>query len=456
MGLKMLGTAAAAAAAAAGTTVLSAAVGVISSAAADQWKDYFYCEALPSNILAVKGKKVITKGATFSSAHGNENVITKGSGIVVADGQCMMIVDNGKVVELCAQPGEYTYDNSTAPSLFGDSIGQSIKDFIADTWRRVGYGGSTAHDQRVYYFNMKEIMNNKFGTQNPVPFRVVDRNINLDIDISIRCNGEYTYKITDPVTFYTNVCGNVSQNYTTDQLAGTLKAEFLTALQPAFAQISAQGIRYSALPGYTQELTDAMNTALAQKWKERRGIEIVSVMINSATASKEDEELIKQAQKAGMYQNPGMAAANLAAAQADAMRAAASNSAGAMTGFMGMNMAQQMGGLNAQQLYQMNAQQQPAVSVSENSESWNCSCGAKNTGKFCAECGKPKPSANGWTCACGAFNQGKFCAECGKPKPAGVKQYRCDKCGWMPENPSKPPRFCPECGDVFDSNDLVQ
>lgn len=436
--------------------LLKAVFSAVSSTMADQWKEFFYCEALPSNVLVTKGQKRVS--AKSSNTKGSENIITNGSGIAVADGQCMIIVDNGRVVELCAEPGEYTYDTSSEPSIFSGSLGNSIKETFKKIGARIGYGGDTGHDQRIYYFNLKEIMNNKFGTQNPVPFRVVDRNINLDIDISIRCNGEYTYRIADPMLFYTNVCGNVSQNYTSEQIAGTLKAEFLTALQPAFAQISAQGVRYSALPGYTQEITDAMNQALAQKWREKRGIEIVSVMINSATASKEDEELIKQAQRAGMLQSPGMAAATLTAAQADAMKTAAGNSGGAHVGFMNMNLAQQTGGLNAQALYQMQAQQQavrPATSVPENADSWHCACGASNTGKFCIECGKPKPSANGWTCACGAFNQGKFCAECGKPKPSGAKIYRCDKCGWKPADPSKPPRFCPECGDVFDANDEV-
>jgi len=437
--------------------LLKAVFSAVGSTMADQWKEFFYCEALPSNVLVTKGQKRIS--AKSSNTKGSENIITNGSGIAVADGQCMIIVDNGKVVELCAEPGEYTYDTSTEPSIFSGSLGNSIKETFKLIGKRIGYGGDTGHDQRIYYFNLKEIMNNKFGTQNPVPFRVVDRNINLDIDISIRCNGEYTYRIADPMLFYTNVCGNVAQSYTSDQIAATLKAEFLTALQPAFAQISAQGVRYSALPGYTQEITDAMNTALAQKWREKRGIEIVSVMINSATASKEDEDLIKQAQRAGMLQSPGMAAATLTAAQADAMKAAAGNSGGATLGFMNMNMAQQAGGMNAQALYQMHAQQTaPAyvnTSVPENASTWSCACGAKNTGKFCAECGKPKPVSNGWTCSCGQFNQGRFCSECGSPKPSGVKTYRCDKCGWKPADPAKPPRFCPECGDIFDANDEV-
>ncbi len=438
--------------------LIKAVVSAVGGTMADQWKDFFYCEALPANVLVMKGQKSTSRRS--SNTKSNENIITSGSGIAVADGQCMMIVDNGKAVELCAEPGQYTYDASSEPSIFSGSLGSSIKETFQKIGQRITFGGGTGHDQRIYYFNMKEIMNNKFGTQNPVPFRVVDQNIHLDIDISIRCNGEYTYRIADPMLFYANVCGNVSSQYTTDQISGTLKAEFLTALQPAFAKISALGVRYSALPGYTQELTDAMNQALSQKWREKRGIEIVSVMINSATASKEDEELIKQAQRTGMLQNTGMAAATLTEAQAAAMKTAAGNANGSMMGFMNMNMAQQAGGLNAQQLFQMNAAQQAQqpkfTTVPENSNTWTCVCGTKNAGKFCLECGKPKPTANGWTCSCGVFNQGKFCMECGKPKPSGVKIYRCDKCGWKPADPSKPPKFCPECGDIFDQNDLVQ
>lgn len=323
-------------------------------------------------------------------------------------------------------------------------------------------------------------MDNKFGTPNPVPFRVVDRDIGLDIDISVRCNGVFSYKITDPMLFYTNVCGNVEREYTREEIDSQLKSEFLSALQPAFAKISEMGIRYSAIPGHTMELSDAMNEVLSKKWSELHGLSIVSVAINSITAPKEDEEMIKQAQRTAMMRDPTMAAATLTGAQADAMRAAASNSNGAMMGFMGMNMAGQAGGMNAQALYRMGAQQQQAA---PSANSWTCSCGAVNTGKFCTECAKPKPapagqwtcscgavntgkfctecakprpntSSEGWTCSCGTVNKGKFCMNCAKPKPAGAPLYRCDKCGWVPEDPYHPPKFCPECADPFDDADI--
>ena len=436
--------------------LIKAGMGALGGTLADQWKEYFYCDALDSDVLVVKGQKR-TSGRS-SNTRGNENIISNGSVIAVADGQCMMIVEQGKIVEFCAEPGEFKYDASTEPSIFSGSFGESILATFKTIGKRFTYGGDTGKDQRVYYFNTKEIIDNRFGTPAPVPFRVVDNNIGLDIDISVRCNGMYTYKIVNPLLFYTNVCGNVDSDYKRGEIDSTLKSEFISALQPAFASISAMGIRYSALPGHTMELSDAMNEALTQKWKELRGIAVVSVAINSITAPKEDEDMIKELQRTAVMRNPNMAAATLVGAQADAMKTAASNSAGAMTGFMGMNMAAQNGGMNAQGLFQMGAAQQqnsaPAPTEKKQAtDEWTCSCGEKNTGRFCAECGSKKPEM-GWTCSCGTVNKGKFCSECGAKKPAGVPQYKCDKCGWEPEDPTHPPKFCPECGDSFGDEDI--
>ena len=290
---------------------------------------------------------------------------------------------------------------------------------------------------------------NKYGTANPVPFRVVDKNIGLDMDISIRCFGEYSYRLTDPILFYKNVCGNAAEEYSRERLDGQLKSEFLTALQPAFARISEMGVRYSALPGHTQELADVMNQVLSAKWSNLRGISVISVGVSSVKASAEDEDMLKQLQKSAVYRNPNMAGAALVDAQAEAMKSAAKNDKGAMMGFMGMNMAQNVGGLNANALFQMGSNASPAAQENR----WRCRCGAENTGKFCTECGAPKIS--GWICAnCGEVNQGKFCANCGGKKPTGEPLYRCDKCGWEPEDPKNPPKFCPECGDPFGVEDM--
>ena len=424
---------------------LNSAKGIL----ADQWKEYFYCDSMDADVLMAKGVK-----RTRGNNRGSDNIITNGSVIAVNEGQCAMIVDQGKIVEFTAEAGEFTWDASSEGTIFQGDLYDGLKDSWQNFKRRFTFGGDTGKDQRVYFFNTKEIPGNKYGTPAPVPFRVVDHNIGLDVDISVRCNGQYSYKITDPILFYKNVCANVSGTFTRDEIDGQLKSEFLTALQPAFARISALGIRYSALPGHTMELSDALNTVLSGKWSDLRGISVVSVGINSITASKEDEDMIKELQKSAVFRNTGMAAAHMVQAQAEAMKTAAANDGGAMMGFMGMNMAQQAGGVNAAQLFQMANQQNPAPAPAPAAGGWKCSCGAVNTGKFCAECGSPKPAANGWTCSCGAVNKGKFCSECGAKKPAAAPLYRCDKCGWEPEDPKNPPRFCPECGDRFNDEDI--
>ena len=556
--------------------LIKAAMGAAGGVMADQWKEFFYCDALNQDTLMIKGQK--RTGARSSNTKGSDNIISNGSGIAVANGQCMMIVEQGKVVEVCAEPGEYTYDTSSEPSIFAGNLSDSIKstfmtigkrftyggdtgkdqrvyyfntkeitdnkfgtkgsdniisngsgiavangqcmmiveqgkvvevcaepgeytydtssepsifagnlsDSIKSTFMTIGkrftYGGDTGKDQRVYYFNTKEITDNKFGTANPVWFRVVDQKINLDKDVEIRCNGIYSYRITNPLLFYTNLGGNVSDRFERSEIDTQLRTEFINALQPAFAKIAELEIRPSQIPAHSMEIGDAMNEVLTKKWSELRGISIVSVAFNPVTLKEEDAEAIKQAQNASMYRDPNMMAATLGMAQAEAMKTAAGNPNGAMMGFMGMNMAGGgMGGMNLQGLYNQGAAQQQMqqqqmqeqqmreqqmqqqqikqqkmaqnTQTTETAAGWTCACGKVNTGKFCIECGKPKP-ADGWTCSCGTVNKGKFCMECGKPKPAGEPLYRCDKCGWEPEDPKNPPRFCPECGDPFDENNM--
>lgn len=438
--------------------LIKALSGAVGGTLADQWKEFFYCDALSSDTLMVKGEKRIT--GRSSNTKGNDNIISNGSGIAVADGQCMMIVEQGKIVEVCAEPGQFTYDKSTEPSIFTGPLGKGILDTFKTIGKRFTYGGDTGKDQRVYYFNTKELIDNKFGTPNPIPFRVVDRNIGLDIDVSVRCSGVYSYKIADPLLFYTNVCGNVEKAYTRDTIDGQLKTEFISALQPAFGRLSELGLRPNQIVAHNTDLENAMNSALSAKWGELRGLQVVSIALGSVTLPEEDAELIKKAQHAAILRDPSMGAATLVGAQAEAMKAAAANENGAMMGFMGLGMATQAGGMNAQNLYQMGQQarqqqpQAPVAPASAPADAWKCSCGATVTGKFCTECGAKKPE-DGWTCpSCGATgNKGKFCSECGTKKPEGAPLFRCDKCGWEPEDPAHPPKFCPECGDIFDDND---
>lgn len=424
--------------------LIKAALGAAGGVLADQWKEFFYCEAIPADVLAVKGKKKVT--GRSSNSKGDDNIITNGSVIAVADGQCMLIVEQGKVVDVCAEPGEYTYDMSTEPSVFSGDLGESIQSVFLNIGKRFTFGGEAPKDQRIYYFNTKELTGNKYGTPSPVPFRVVDQRAGIDLDIAIRCFGEYSVRLRNPLLFYTNVCGNVTEDYKTDQIAGQMKTELLTALQPAFAKISEMGIRYSALPGHTLELAEALNEQLSSRWRDLRGMEIVSFGVSSVKANEEDEQMIKELQRSAAFMDPTRAAAHMVGAQASAMQAAASNtSAGPAMAFMGMNQAAAAGGINAQALYQMGAQQPAPAPAAPAAGGWSCSCGQTgNTGKFCTACGKPRPEA-GWVCSCGTHNTGKFCSECGRPRPAA----KCPNCGWTPADPTDPPKFCPECGKPF-------
>ena len=443
--------------------LIKAALGAAGGVLADQWKEFFYCEALPLDVIVTKGKKKVS--GRSSNTKGEDNIISKGSVIAVADGQCMIIVEQGKVAEICAEPGEFVYDSSTEPSIFSGNLGKNIVDIFKNIGKRFTFGGEAPKDQRIYYFNTKELIGNKYGTPTPVPFRVVDERAGIDIDVSVRCFGEYSYKVTNPILFYTNVCGNVSEDYTRDTIDSQLRTELLTALQPAFAKISEQGIRYSAVPGHTMELADALKEVLSAKWRDYRGIEIQNIGVSSITATEEDEKMLKELQRNAAFMDPTRAAAYLVGSQGAAMQAAANNPNGSAMAFMGMGMAGQAGGMNAQNLFAMGQQQQAAqtqqaapaqpAQAAPAAGGWKCSCGAMATGKFCPECGAKKPEEDFWTCSCGAKNKGKFCAECGAKKPAGVPQYKCDKCGWEPPKGTTPPKFCPECGDPFDDGDIV-
>lgn len=437
---------------------LGAGIGAVGGVLADTWKDYFVCDAMAADELVRKGEQ--HQGRRGVNRKGSENIITTGSVIVVAEGQCMLIVDQGKIVEFCAEPGAFEYDASTEPSLFCGDLKKGLIDSFKLVGKRFTFGAETAHDQRVYYVNTKEIIGNKYGTASPVPFRVVDANIGLDVDIAIKCFGEYSYKITDPLLFYANVVGNITDTYTRDAIDSQLKTELLTALQPAFAKLSAQGIRYSALPAHTAEIADALNDILSEKWGQLRGLSVVSFGVSSVSASEEDAKLIKEIQRNSALRDPRMAAAHLTGAQAEAMQTAAANEGGmgAIGAFMGMGMAQNATGNTAANLFGMAQQQQPAQAQAAG---WTCpSCGqAGNTGKFCTNCGQPNPAnaaaaAVLWTCpACGTQNSGKFCSECGAPRPQPAR-YACNKCGWVPEDLTHPPKFCPECGDPFNDDDI--
>lgn len=470
--------------------LIKALTGAAGGVMADQWKEFFYCDSISSDVLVTRGKKQTTSRS--QNTKGNDNIISNGSGIAVADGQCMIIVENGKVVEVCAEPGKFTYNSSTEPSIFTGSLGKGILETFKTIGKRFTYGGDTGTDQRVYYFNTKEIMGNLFGTPEPIPFRVVDSKIGLDVDVSLTCNGTYTFKVENPLLFYTNVCGNVTEDYNKNNIISDLKSDLLSHLGMAFAELSNMEIRPNQLSAKNTEIRDSLKEILKEEWGEKRGIVLEKISFKSITIPEDDREMIKTLQKTAVFQNASMGAAHLVQAQGQAMQDAAKNSAGAMTGFMGMGFAQNMGGgnngMNVSNLYAMGEQQKATAQVQQpqtpSADGWACECGATNQGKFCTNCGKAKPepkpqtgawkckcgtenSGNfctncgeskpadkGWECSCGTLNMGKFCPNCGKSKPADIPTYQCDKCGWEPEDPHNPPKFCPECGDVFDENDI--
>ena len=480
--------------------LIKAGMGALGGTLADQWKEFFYCDSLDKDVLMVKGQK---RTSRRSSNNGEDNIITNGSGIAVADGQCMLIVEQGRVVEVCAEPGEFTFDASTEPSVFTGNFGDSLAETFQTVAKRFTYGGDTGKDQRVYYINTKELGEILYGTATPIPFRVVvSEERGYKLSVNLRCNGSFTCRICDPLLFYTNVCSNVSTQYDASEIAPRLKSELMNALQPALATLSANKVQYYEIPAHTLEISDALNEQLSNVWRKKRGIEVFSFNINSLSIPEEQQKKITEWEENAMTTDPTTAAARLVGGQIDAMKTAAGNTAGAMTGFMGMGMAggmmgQPMDATMYQQQMQQNMMNQqaaqaapqqaapaaaPTQAAPENgwtcacgttntgkfcancgqpkpepkpaADSWKCSCGTENTGKFCANCGSPKPEQPvGWTCSCGAVNKGKFCAECGKPKPAGTPKYKCDKCGWEPEDPAHPPKFCPQCGDPFDEND---
>lgn len=397
--------------------LIKAAAGAVGGVLADQWREFFYCDSMEADTIIIKGEK--RTGGRSSNKKGEDNIISNGSVIAVNEGQGMIIVESGKIVEFCDEAGEFVYDSSTEPSIFCGNLGEGIKKTFAQIGKRFTFGGDTGKDQRVYYFNLKELTGNKFGTPNPVPFRVVvDETLGYKLSVDLRCNGVYSYKLVDPILFYTNVCGNVAYAYNRSEIDEMLRGELLNALSPALAKISAMKISYSEIPAHTREVSAALKEELAAQWREARGIEIVSMNFNSVSIPDDQRKKLTEWEETAMTTDVNTAAARMAGAQSEAMKTAAANQGGmgAMGGFLGMNMAQQAGGANAANLFSMGAQQQAAQPQAEAQPSgWVCSCGASNTGKFCSECGAPKPSAE-WTCSCGAVNKGKFCSECGKPR----------------------------------------
>ena len=432
--------------------VLNSAGGVL----ADQWVDFFTCDAMPPEVLLRPGTR--PQQARSRNVKHSENIISNGSKINVADGQCMLIVENGRIADFCAEPGQYTYNNTIAPSLLGGGL-KDLKPSFQQIGRRFLAGGAPTDQQKIYFVNTKEIIGNKIGWGN-IPFRDSE----FQMTVRVHGFGQYSFKITNPLLFYANIVGNNEGEYRRDDLTGMMKSEVISALQPALGRIAQQQIAYDMLINYPREIGAALNAEMSAEWAERRGIEVVSLAMESVTVDDQSAKKIEQLQEARALSNPVMAAGRLVAGQATAMEQASANEGGAIGAFMGMGMAQNAGGMNAAGLFQMGGAQQGGVpqspampnqpaqspppapaATAAATDRWTCVCGnADNPGKFCTECGTPRPEAPAvWTCsACGhAGNSGRFCMECGARKAAG-----CLACGWTAPDANNNPKFCPECG----------
>ncbi|MDF9824030.1 membrane protease subunit (stomatin/prohibitin family) [Breznakia sp. PF5-3] len=407
--------------------LIRAAVASARTTLADQWVEYFYCDSLSNDELLKKGEKTVSSG---SNTKGSPNIITDGTGIAVNEGQGVLIVEDGKVVEFTMEPGRFTWNSSSEPSLFSGGF-QGLKDSFKTFGKRFTMGGTPGKDQRVYFINLKEIFDNKFGTSTPMPYKDPTYR-----GIYIRYFGQYTIKIEDPIRFYTNVSGNVERVYLKSDLMQQGHAEFVNALDVAIAKCSDENYQYNDLPKKQIEIAKFMNDALDDDWKERRGVVISSVAIEKVTPDDESRARIEKIDDAIMMSDQRVAAGRLAEAQANAMEKAAENDAGAMQGFLGMGFAAQAGGMNTGNMFEGTNQQENSPFFENNpqhtasdaepfiepaqapSNEWKCKkCGHMNSGKFCSECGDAKPDDGKWTCECGHENTGKFCGDCGKKKP---------------------------------------
>ena len=458
--------------------MIKAVAQAVGSGFADQWLEVYEADDMGEKTVFTSGV-LLRRG---QNKKGTENTVSNGSVIHVYDNQFMMLVDGGKVVDYTAEPGYYKVDNSSMPSLFNGEFGETLK----ESFNRIKFGGQTPTAQKVFFINLQEIKGIKFGTRNPINY--FDNFYNAEL--FLRAHGTYSVKITNPLQFYAEVIPRNRDRVEIDSINEQYLSEFLEALQSSINQMSADGIRISYVSSKARELGKYMSNTLDEEWNQLRGMEIQSVGIASVSYDEESQKLINMRNEGAMLGSDfnvmrGMAVKNIT----EGIREAGSNSGGAMAGFMGVGMGmnamnQTMSGLSSLQtlgdmqqgngMFQGGMQpgnmqgngmaqggmqpgtmqgnavnqggmQQGAVQPGADRNSpqqgagWTCECGQVNTGKFCSECGKPKPAAaTEWTCECGHVNTGKFCSECGKPAPAA--EWTCE-CGQVNKG-----KFCSNCG----------
>lgn len=409
--------------------IIRAAAKSLSSGLADQWLEVIEPSDMGAQTLMTPGIMVNRKS---QNRKGSRHVISDGTVIHVYDNQLMILTDGGKIIDYTAEPGYFEVNNAAEPSLFNGDFSGAMQ----ATFERVKYGGQSPTEQKVYYLNLQEIKGIKFGTRNPINY--FDNFYNAEL--FLRTHGTYSIRITDPLRFYAEVIPRNMDQVEVSDVNEQFLDEFLEALQSAINQMSADGIRISFVTSKGRELGKYMADILDEEWKQNRGVEIASVGIASISYDEESTKLINMRNQGAMLSDPTIREGYVQGSVARGMEAAGSNAAGSVSGFMGMGMSMQsgsgvMGAASEANLRQMEMNRQHAQADMA-AATWICSCGTENTGKFCAECGKPMPTA--WICSCGTENTGKFCTECGKPAPAAP--WTCS-CGAV--NTGK---FCAECG----------
>lgn len=463
--------------------LIKAAMGALGGTLGDTWKEAIHCGAIDNKTLLKVGTKMHEGSSRSSNTKGTENYISNGSAIMVEENTCMLTIDNGRITNVVTEPGAYTLDNSSAPSIFAGNIKDSAKELI----RRFTYGGTPSTEQKVVYINLQKIPGIPFGTAPAMSY--FDPHYNTSIEL--RFYGMFEIQILDAemaVKFYSEVCskGVNSGDVTAASIFGNgqYKSEFMQAMMAGLNALSAQGIMYSRIQSSLTELTKNVKEATAETWIPR-GFTITNIGLGGpVTLSEDSKKLLGGRLEADTLLDLNVQRAMMNKSIAKGIEAMGANegSGGGVMGVMGMGQMMNMGA------NLMSAYGQPAQDTgSQNgaADGWRCSCGTVNAGAFCSNCGTPKPepwtctcgnqnttnfcvncgakkggaapapSPTAWKCECGAENTTKFCAECGKQKPAAPKKYKCDKCGWTPADPEKPPRFCPECGDPFNDDDLV-
>ena len=360
--------------------LLKAAHGAVHSVLQEQWKEFFCCSALPDDTLLVRGRKRI--GARSANDRADDEVVTNGSVICVADGQCVLVVKQGKVIDVCTEPGEH---------IFEDPEQGGLKGFFREVGNRIAFGGGDIQPTvyRVYYMNTKEITGLAFRTDSPVAVRMRDERTGLDLDVSASVSGCFSYRVSDPVKLYRTIIGNVSGRFTRDRLTGHLRSELMKYLQPAMEQLTAEGVRPYQLTGHVPELCAALREKMNGGWCGEHGVELWSLAVDGCSVQEADT--VQSAQSAAILRDPDMAAAKLTQAVSEAMGAAAA-APGPKT-------------------------PPPAVLMRQppKGSAWRCACGTVSDRAFGPDCGRPRPEE--WICVCGSRNTGRFCRDCGEKRP---------------------------------------